>query len=520
MLRFLCSMLLLSGLAVPAAAADLAQLIPTNSEVQKLVGDCKFTEGPAYSPQGFLLFSDIPNNRIVRRDDDGKVTDYLKPSGQANGLVFDAGGNLYVCQGGGRRVVKINAIDGKIEVLAEKYDGKKINSPNDLALDGQGGLYFTDPRYGNADNVEQPVMGVYYVNKMGEVTRVIDSLPRPNGILVTPDGKGLIVANPDAREIRLYGISGPGKIDAGKVLFTGEQEQDGNGPDGMAHDAEGRIYATYKSIVVLNADGSLIGRVAVPEKPANCTFGGKEGNTLFITARTSLYAVKTNVSGAPLAKDGPMPAPQVSSSFTPPAKGGLGGADPDSTFKVTSPPSERGGEGVFRLASFAAAETVDVKVKDITLKTPSTWKQEPPANKLRTAQFQIPAADGDKEPALLVISTFDGGGGEIGENLKRWTSEYTGDDKQFKVTQGTSPQGDYVLSEASGTYLKPIGPPIAGKKEPTPGYRSLSVILMVPEKGTYYLRLTGPEKTVKAAANDLRTSFGGDAAKEKPYEAK
>ena len=175
---------------------------------------------------------------------------------------------------------------------------------------------------------------------------------------------------------------------------------------------------------------------------------------------------------------------------------------------------------MFLLVSFAAEETKDIPVKDIILKAPTTWKQEPPANKLRTAQFQIPAVEGDKEPATLVISTFDGGGGDVADNLKRWSSDFTGDDKQVKVTQGASPQGDYVFNEASGTYLKSIGPPVAGKKEPTPGYRSLSVILMVPGKGTYYLRLTGPDKTVKAAADGFRGSFGGDAAKEKPYEAK
>src|SRR4029077_9782731 len=121
----------------------------------------------------------------------------------------------------------------------ETYDGKKINSPNDLALDGQGGLYFTDPRYGSADNVEQTVMGVYYVAADGKLSRVIESLPRPNGILVTPNGKTLLVANPNVREIWQYPITGPGKLGDGKVLFTGDQQLDGGGPDGMAHDADG-----------------------------------------------------------------------------------------------------------------------------------------------------------------------------------------------------------------------------------------------------------------------------------------
>ena len=131
-----------------ANAADVAALIQDGAEVKKVVGDCKFTEGPAYSPKGFLVFSDIPNSRIVRVDDDGAVSDFLKPSGNSNGLMFDAAGHLYVCQGGARRVVRIGAVDGKIETLCEQFEGKKLNSPNDVALDYAGGLYFTDPRYG------------------------------------------------------------------------------------------------------------------------------------------------------------------------------------------------------------------------------------------------------------------------------------------------------------------------------------------------------------------------------------
>jgi gluconolactonase len=514
MVRTVCAWLMLSACA---AAADLAALIAPQAEVQKLAGDCQFTEGPAYSPRGYLLFSDIPNNRIVRLDADGKLTNYLKPSGQANGLVFDAGGHLYACQGEARRVVKINAVDGKLEVLAERFDGKRLNSPNDLALDGQGGLYFTDPRYGQrTDDLEQPVMGVYYVSRDGKVSRVIESLPRPNGILVSPDGKLLTVANPNVREIWQYPITGPGQLGAGKVIFTGDEQLDGGGPDGMAHDAEGRIYATYSGIVVLTADGALIGRIPVPERPANCTFGGPEGKTLYITARTSLYGLQMAVAGAPLAKDGPRPAPQVSRLPGPAAP----------RVARTSPTDGATGVGAarirvpVRLVSLVQAETREVKVEDIILQTPTHWKQQEPSNRLRLAQFVIPAVEGDKEPAELVISFFGGDGGGVDANLKRWNEQFTGDDKKIKLTEGVSPQGNYYFSEVSGTYQKPVGPPIAGKKEPAPGYRSLNVILQVPSKGNYFLRLIGPDKTVKAAAAAFRASFGGDAAKEKPYEIK
>ena len=173
------------GLIFPLHATDLKDLVSPNAAAVKVVGDCKFTEGPAFSPKGFLLFSDIPNSRIVRVEADGKASDFLKPSGGANGLVFDAAGHLYACQGQARRVVKIASQDGKIEPLCDQYDGKPLNSPNDLALDSAGGLYFTDPRYGADSKIDQSCMGVYYVDAAGKTTRVIDHLKRPNGILVS-----------------------------------------------------------------------------------------------------------------------------------------------------------------------------------------------------------------------------------------------------------------------------------------------------------------------------------------------
>ncbi|OYW19132.1 MAG: hypothetical protein B7Z55_09425, partial [Planctomycetales bacterium 12-60-4] len=458
------------AMAGSLSAADLQSLLGKDAEAVKLVGDCQFTEGPAYGPKGFLLFSDIPNERIVRYDNDGAVSDFMKPSGKSNGLVFDAAGNLYACQGGARRVVKINSVDGKVEVLSDQYEGKRLNSPNDLALDNVGGLYFTDPRYGKEDDVEQRVMGVYYVNADGAVSRVIDSLQRPNGVLVSIDGKSLYVAEPNKRELWRYTISGPGKVSSGEVIFTGDEQLDGGGPDGMALDEMGRIYATYGSVVVLDPSGGLIGRIPVPERPANCTFGTPNGKTLFITARTSLYAVDMAVAGAPLAATGPKPASRV---------------------------TQRRLEIPVRLVSQETAEELkSVKLEGITLKTPADWKSQPPANKLRLAQFAIPTAEGDKDPSELVISFFRGDGGGVDPNLKRWNDQFTAEGRKIKLMQGMSEQGKYWFSDVSGTYLKSEGggPFAPGKKTPMPGHRSLSVILQVPDEGNYFLRLTGPEK--------------------------
>jgi gluconolactonase len=476
-----------------ASAAELTDLLAPNATATKVVGDCKFTEGPAFSPLGDLLFSDIPNSRIVRVDAAGQVSDYLKPSGQANGIVFDQAGHAYVCQGGARRVVRIGGVDGKVEVLADQFNGLPLNSPNDLALDGQGGLYFTDPRYGNADDVQQPCMGVYYVSPLGRVTRVIESLQRPNGILVTTDGKTLLVAEPNRRELWSFSITEPGSLSEGRVIFTGDEALDGGGPDGMALDADGRIYATYKSLVVLNADGSLVGRIPVPEQPSNCKFGGPNGNTLYVTARTSLYSVAMAVSGAPLATRGPRPMPQVG-------------------WQV---------DGVrVRAVADEAAATKSVKFGDITLNVPENWEEQAPSSNLRLGQMKVPPSKDDKDPSELSVFFFQGDGGGIDANLKRWNDQFETKGREIKLFQGKCEQGAYYLSEVSGTYLKSIGPPIAGRKQPMPGYSSLNLILQVEGQGNYFVRLIGPAKSIAEQSKAFRSSFGGDAGKEEKYELK
>ena len=507
-------------------AADVKDLIAANAEVKKVVGDCKFTEGPAYSPQGFLLFSDIPNSRIVKVAADGKSSDFLKPSGNANGLVFDAAGNLYACQGGARSVVKI-APGGKVEILCDSYDGKPINSPNDLALDGHGGLYFTDPRYGADPKIDQPCMGVYYIGAAGKTTRVIDDRVRPNGILVSADGKTLYVAEPNKSELWSYEITAPGKLGAGKVIFTGDKTLDGGGPDGMCLDATGHIYATYKSVVVLSSTGELIGRIPVPEQPANCTFGGPDNKTLFITARTSLYSLEMTVAGAALVADGPKAAVQVSQSSDRTSREVIGTNVRTPFLKRAS--SERGAyrgparrtqdkkEEVKAQADNAPAK--ETKIGEITLQVPTSWKSEPPTNKLRLAQFKIPAAEGDEHPTELVISSFPGGGGGVDANLKRWVSQFSSDGRKVKITTGECPQGAYHFSDVKGTYEYTAGGPFAGgKKELRPNHQSHSIVLVTKDKEVYFLRLTGPEKAVTAAEKSFRAAFGADASKEKDYE--
>jgi gluconolactonase len=271
--------LTLLRMTLPIAVADE----PT---VQKLCGDFKFTEGPAADKHGNVFFTDIPNNRIHTWSVDGTLTTFMEDTGGANGLYFDAAGNLIACAGGLRKLISIDP-QKHVTVLAETYNDKSFNSPNDLWIDARGGIYFTDPRYGSRDNLPQDGEHVYYLSPdRKQVTRVINDMVRPNGVLGTPDGKRLYVADHGDGKTFVYTIQPDGTL-ADKKLFA---EQ---GSDGMTLDANGNLYLTSEAVDVYDPSGKKIRTIDVPEKPSNVCFGGKEGTTLFITARTSLYAYLT-----------------------------------------------------------------------------------------------------------------------------------------------------------------------------------------------------------------------------------
>jgi gluconolactonase len=266
-------------------------VVAEGAKVEKLAGGFAFTEGPAADGQGNVYFSDIPNNRIHMWSLEAKLSTFREDSGGANGLYFDRKGNLLACEGTGRRLVSIDP-GGNVTVLADKYEGKRFNSPNDLWIHPKGGVYFSDPRYGNRDGMEQDGEHVYYLSPARkELTRVIADLVRPNGVIGTPDGKTLYVADNGDRKTFVYQINEDGTL-TGKKLFAPE------GSDGMTIDSEGNVYLTTKVVAVYDKAGQKIESIEVPEQPANVTFGGADGQTLFITARTSLYAVKMRVKGA------------------------------------------------------------------------------------------------------------------------------------------------------------------------------------------------------------------------------
>ena len=268
-----------------------ASVVAEGAKVEKLAGGFAFTEGPAADAQGNVYFSDIPNNRIHKWSLDGKLSTFRENSGGANGLYFDRDGNLLVCEGDGRRLVSINQ-KGEVTVLADKYQGKKFNSLNDLWIDPKGGIYFTDPRYGNRDGMEQDGEHVYYLSPdRKKLVRVIDDMVRPNGLVGTPDGGTLYVTDNGDGKTFAYKVNPDGTL-SGKKLFAPE------GSDGMTIDNEGNIYLTTRAVAVYNKNGEKIEEIKVPEGPANVTFGGSDNQTLFITARTSLYSVKMRVKGA------------------------------------------------------------------------------------------------------------------------------------------------------------------------------------------------------------------------------
>ena len=275
-----------------------ASVVANGAKVEKLAGGFAFTEGPAADAQGNVYFSDIPNNRIHKWSLDGKLSTFRENSGEANGLYFDKDGNLLACEGGGRRLVSIDP-KGNVTVLADKYQGKKFNSLNDLWIDPKGGVYFTDPRYGNRDGMEQDGEHVYYLaSDRKKLTRVIDDMVRPNGLIGTPDGSMLYVTDNGGGKTFAYKIEQDGTL-SGKKLIAPE------GSDGMTIDNEGNVYLTTGTVAVYNKNGEKIEEIKVPEGPANVTFGGSDNQTLFITARTSLYSVRMRVKGAGLQQAGP-----------------------------------------------------------------------------------------------------------------------------------------------------------------------------------------------------------------------
>jgi gluconolactonase len=286
------------ALATACAVHAADSLVAPGAKLERLATGFAFTEGPAADAHGNVFFTDQPNDRIVRWDArTGEVSDWLKPSGRANGMIFDKAGNLLACADDRNELWSI-APDRKVTVLVKDHDGKLLNGPNDLWIRPDGGIYLTDPLYRRSywerdPAVQQSGQHVYFLSADRSSLRpVATDLQQPNGVIGTPDGKTLYVADIRARKTYAYAIEPNGDL-TGKRLFCEL------GSDGMTLDNEGNVYLTGQGVVVFNPKGEEIERIAVPEGwTANVTFGGVENDLLFITASKSVYGIKMRVRGA------------------------------------------------------------------------------------------------------------------------------------------------------------------------------------------------------------------------------
>lgn len=292
-------------IATLASAADPIPGIGPRGEVKRLHGDLQFTEGPTADDQGNLYFSDIPANRIYKLSGAGELSVFLEPSNHTNGLMYDGAGKIVACEMDGR-VVRIDIASQETAPLAPQYKGKRFNAPNDLVLDRAGGVYFTDPHFRAPMPLPQEVTAVYYADAEGKVTRIIDDLKAPNGVILSPDEQTLYVIPSLQKQMMAYPVTGPGQLGPGTVFCELQQPagKDNTGGDGLTIDTQGHLYITSGlGIQVYDPQGKLLGILEFPEQPANCTFGGPERQTLFVTARTALYAVEMEARGHAFGSD-------------------------------------------------------------------------------------------------------------------------------------------------------------------------------------------------------------------------
>jgi gluconolactonase len=279
-----------------AARGDESPIIAAGAKLEKLSGGFEFTEGPAPDDKGNVYFTDQPNDRIMKWGTDGKLSTFLKPAGRSNGLCFDEKGTLWACADEKNELWKIDVATGKHVVVVKDNNGKLLNGPNDVWVRPDGGAYFTDPYYKRPywkrGESELP-QDTYYLAPDGKsLKRVSDDLKQPNGIIGTPDGKTLYIADIGAGRMFAYDIQPDGTL-ANKRPFCQL------GSDGMTIDDHGNVYLTGKGVTVFDKSGKQIEHVDVPEPwTANVCFSGSDMQTLFITASKSIYGLKMNVKGA------------------------------------------------------------------------------------------------------------------------------------------------------------------------------------------------------------------------------
>lgn len=279
--------------AAAAFAQDFSHL-----EVQRVVKDLHFAEGPVWSYDGFLLFSDTVVDKLRKLTPGAGDTVFAERAGGAIGNAYDMEGRLYTCEFRERRVTR-TLKNGKIEVLASRFEGKRFNAPNDVVVRRDGHVYFTDPAFGaQQDTRELDFYGVYHITPKGELEAIAKWKTRPNGITLSPNGRTLYVSDSDGRSVRAYDLDGKGIASKERIVI----DKIPGVPDGLRTDEKGNLYVAADKVYVYalsnNAPAKLLGEVPIGETPSNLAFGDPDMETLYITARTSVYRVRLGVKGA------------------------------------------------------------------------------------------------------------------------------------------------------------------------------------------------------------------------------
>jgi len=277
-------------------SANVPAIMDSNAKVEKLSSGLKFTEGPVWNPSGFLFFSDIPADTIYKWTTNG-ISVFRRPAGNPNGNTFDRQGRLITAQH--NRQLTRTEKNGKITILAERYQGKRLNSPNDVVVKSDGSIYFTDPPYGiQKEQEELGFYGIYRWKPDGTLTLLNKEMVRPNGIAFSPDEKKLYVSDSEKLHIRVFDVQSDGTLANSRVFAELPGPTDKGVPDGMKVDAKGNIYCSGSGGVwFFSPTGQLLGKIPVPESVTNLAWGNKDYKTLYMTAGKSIYRIRLNIAG-------------------------------------------------------------------------------------------------------------------------------------------------------------------------------------------------------------------------------